>query len=306
MSTNFSFPSQKVTDDTRLRGCSLSLRGPRRHPVIVDDNVTLSQISTLIRSTNFKQMDNLATSCSDISNTVFKPVQEDKLSRKITETRGIPFVSISGIDKEVGKHNIQGEIIEPGGQVIDISRPPSDSTPWYLRPRYADQLDTDDKGNVRFGFLRSLFEMLTFPPKPTSELGEVPACYASDADELAELAQHKNFTNVFLMTFRTFTTADQLFDMLVERFRLEPNESLTESEYLNWKANLRIPVQRLVLDIFSRWLENYQLLEEEPHIAQRLKRFLNQTNSLPHNKNTIIQTIDRMVRWVIGLSVLSD
>jgi son of sevenless-like protein len=103
------------------------------------------------------------------------------------------------------------------------------------------------------------------------------------------------------MTFRSFTTADHLFDMLVERFHLEPNESFTRSEYLNWKANLRIPVQRLVLDIFNRWLESYRLLEEEPHIAQRLKRFLNLTNSLPDNKNTIIQTIDRMVRWVIGL-----
>ena len=311
MSTNFSFSSPKGTDDTRLRGCSLSIRGPRRHPVVVDDNMTLSQISTLIRSTNFKQMDNLATSCSDtpfraISNAVFKPVQEDKLPKKISETRGIPFISISGIDSEVGNHNVQGEVIEPGGQVIDIIRSPSDSTPWYLRPQYADQLDIDGKGNVRSGSLQSLFEMLTFPPKPTSELGEAQACYASDADELVELAQHKNFTNVFLMTFRTFTTADHLFEMLVERFHLEPNRSLTESEFLNWKANLRIPVQRLVLEIFNKWLESYQLLEEEPHIAQCLKRFLNLTNSLPHNKNTIIQTIDRMVRWVIGLSVLSD
>jgi hypothetical protein len=123
-------------------------------------------------------MDNLATSCSDtpfraISNAVFKPVQEDKLQRQTTETRGIPFVCILGNDKEVGKHNVQGEAIEPGAQVIDITRPPSDSMSWYLRPQYADQLDTDDKGNVRFGSLRSLFEMLTFPPKPTSELAKL-------------------------------------------------------------------------------------------------------------------------------------
>lgn len=298
MSTNFNLLSPKGTDDTRLRG-SLSIRGPQRHPVKVDDNVSLCQISNLIRSTNFKQMDNVP---------VFKPVQEDKLPRKSTETEGIRFVTISGIDKEVEKHKVQGEVIEPGGRVIDISRPPSDRAPWYLRPQYADQLDTDDKGNVRFGSLRSLFEMLTFPPKPTSELSEAQACYASDTDELAELAQHKTFTNVFLMTFRTFTTADHLFDMLVERFHLKPNDSLTESEYLNWKANLRIPVQRLVLDVLNRWLENYQLFEEEPHIVQRLKEFLSLIVSLPHNKMAaiIIQTIGRMVRWAIGLSVLSD
>lgn len=311
MSTNFNSSSPKGTDDNRVRGGSLSIRGPQRH--LVDDSVTLSRISTLIRSSDFKQMDK-ATSHPDtfraLSNTVFKPAQEDKPPRKFSETGGIPFVTISGtgIDKEGEKHKVQWEVIEPGGQVIDISRPPSDGTPWYLRPQYADQLDTDDKGNVRLGSLLSLFEMLTFPPKPTSEFGESQACFASDTDKLADLAQYKTFTNVFLMTFRTFTTADHLFDMLVERFHLKPNESLTESEYLNWKANLRIPVQRIVLDILKRWLENYQLFEEEPHIAQRLKEFLDLIVSPPHNKIAaiIIQTIDHMVRWAIELSVLSD
>lgn len=312
MSTNFNFSPSKGTDDNRLRGGSLSIRGPPRHPVFVDDSVTLSRISTLIRSSDYKRMDKSTTSHPDtpfraISNTVFKPGQDEKLLRRLSETGEIPFVTISGIDKEVEKHKAQGEVIEPEGQVIDISRPPSDGTPWYLRPQYADQLDTDDKGNVRFGSLISLFEMLTFPPKPTGEFGEAQACYASDTDELAELAQCKNFTNVFLMTFRTFTTADHLFDMLVERYDPNPNESLTNSEYLNWKANLRVPVQRLVLSIFNRWLENYQLFEEEPHIAQRLKEFLGLIISPPHNKIAAIitQTIDRMVRWAI-ISVLSD
>ena len=188
----------KGTDDNRFR--SLSVRGPQQHPV-VHDSVTLSRITTLIRSTDSKQMDK-ATSHPDtpfrsISNAVFKPAQEDELPRKFAETGGIPFVTISGIDKDVEKHEVQEEVIEPGEQVIDISRPPSDGTPWYLLPQYADQLDTDDKGNVRFGSMVSLFEMLTFPPKPTSEYGEAPACYINDTDELAELAQYRTFTNIF-------------------------------------------------------------------------------------------------------------
>jgi son of sevenless len=319
---NCSLFQPKKIDDTRLRGGSLSVRTPRRHPVVVEDDVTSTQISTLIRSADFKQIDNLAASYRDtpfraISSTVCKPAQEDKLQSKFTEAGGFSFGAISGaVKKEIRKEKVPGaicfgailgidkeveknrKVVEPEGQVIDIGRPPSDGTSSHLRPQYADQLDIDDKGNVRSGSLLSLFEMLTFPPNAMSKLDDAQAIYASGTNEIAELAQYKTFTNIFLMTFRTFMTADHLFNMLVERFHLKPHELLTDSEYLDWKANLRLPVQRLVLENFSRWLENYQLLEEEPHIAQRLKNFLTLIDSPPHNQTaiTIIHTIERMVR----------
>lgn len=287
--------------------------------------MTLTQISTLA---DFRQIDNLAAShrdtpCRAISSTVFKPAQEDKLQSKFTEAGGFSFGALSGaVKKEIRKEKVPGAIcfgailgidkeVEKDrreGQVINIGRPPSDATSSHLRPQYADQLDIDDKGNVRSGSLLSLFEMLTLPPNAMSELNDPQAIYASGTNEIAELAQYETFTNIFLMTFRTFMTADHFFNMLVERFHLKPYELLTDSEYLDWKANLRLPVQRLVLEILSRWLENYQLLEEEPHIAQHLKNFLTLIVSPPHNKTatTIIHTIDRMVRWAIGLSVLLD
>jgi son of sevenless-like protein len=210
-------------------------------------------------------------------------------------------------DKEVEKDKVQRNLIEPEGQVINIGHQPSGGTPWHLRRQYADQVDTDDKGNVLSGSLLSLLEMLTFPPTATGELDDAQAIHASGTEESAELARYKAFTNVFLMTFRTFTTADHFFDLLVERFHFKPYELLTDSEYLDWKANLRISVQSLVLEIFRRWLENHHLLEEEPHIAQRLKDFLTRIVS-PHDKTAaiIIRTIDHMVRWVIGLWILSD
>jgi son of sevenless-like protein len=210
------------------------------------------------------------------SEKVFTPVQENKPASKFTETGDIPFGAISGaISKDVEKDKAQGKVMEPEGQVINIGRPP-DGTPWHLHPQYADQLDIDDKGNVRSGSLLSLFEMLTFPPKAT------------------QLAQYKTFSKVFLMTFRTFMSADLFFNMLVERFHFKPHELLTDSEYLDWKANLLIPVQSLVLEILSRWLEDYQLLEEEPHIAQRLRDFLTQISSYNTSAAAIIHTIDRM------------
>lgn len=271
-STHINPPSPQpkgTADDSRIRAGSLSIRSPRRHPVIVDDDVTLSQLSTLIRSTNLKQIDNLTT------NTSFRSLS-NAVQEEVTEAGDCPFGFISdAANKEIQRARVQEKVI--GGPVINIGHP---GTPWYLRSQYADQLEVDDKGNVRSGTLLSLFEMLT------SDSG------ASDTKP----AQFRTFTNVFLMTFRTFTTADHLFDMLVERFHLEPKNSLTGHEYMDWKANFRKPVQRLVLEVFSQWLENYGLVEEEPHIAQRLKNFLALIVSPPHNTTAtiIIQAIDRL------------
>ena len=98
------------------------------------------------------------------------------------------------------------------------------------------------------------------------------------------------------MTFRTFTTADRLFELLVERFNIKSPKGLTDPEHKDWKHQLREPVRRKVLEVFSRWLEDHRLLEEEPHIAQRMTDFLS-TLSPPHDvtANEIRKTVERLV-----------
>ena len=120
-------------------------------------------LSTLIRSADFEDLaaSHRDTSFRAISSEVYKPAQaarEDKLPSKFTEAGGISFGAISGainkeirkvpggisfgailgIDKAVEKDKVQGKVMEPQGQVINVSRPPSDGTPWHLRPQYAD------------------------------------------------------------------------------------------------------------------------------------------------------------------------
>lgn len=305
-------PQPKGTDDSRIRPgpLSIAIHSPRRQPVVVDDDLTLSRISSLIRSTNSKQNDDLSPSGREnpraLSNTVSKQVQEDKPQWKFPETRVLSFEALStAVNKKIQKDKAQEKVIEAGGPVIDIGQPRLESTPWYLRPQYADQLDIDNKGSVRTGSLLSLLERLTTDPGTSDTAGELALTLKPfmqvTLTELAELAQFKIFTNVFLMTFRTFTTADHLFDMLVERFHLKPEMSLTGHEYIDWKAHLRNPVQRLVLEIFSIWLEDYRLLEEEPHIVQRMRDFLTLNVYLPQKTTatTMIQTIDRLVRRAI-------
>lgn len=113
----------------------------------------------------------------------------------------------------------------------------------------------------------------------------------------AEIAECRAFTNVFLMTFRTFTTANRLFEMLLDRFHVKPPKSLTESERKEWKLYLRLPVQQRVLEVFGIWLEENRMLEEEPHVSQRLADFLGTINSptLLTTATAITRTVERLV-----------
>lgn len=99
------------------------------------------------------------------------------------------------------------------------------------------------------------------------------------------------------MTFRTFTTSEELFDLLLERFSMTRPDNLNEAEVEDWKKRSLIPTQRHVLDVFTLWLEEHRLLEEDPHIAQRLPDFIRHvaTPRLPTEGHALLQNIERLV-----------
>lgn len=111
-----------------------------------------------------------------------------------------------------------------------------------------------------------------------------------------EMAEETMFRNIFLMTFRTFTTPDTLFDMLVEIYRMDHPKDLATAEFEEWKGHL-INTQRRVLMIFTMWLEDHRLLEEEPYIAQRLTEFLRLITAPPlaSMARLLAKTIQRLV-----------
>lgn len=86
--------------------------------------------------------------------------------------------------------------------------------------------------------------------------------------------------------------------MLVDIYRMDHPDDLTDSEFQEWKEKCLLPKQRLVLTIFTIWLEDHRLLEEEPHIAQRLTDFLNLITTpapLALTAKLIIQSVERLV-----------
>jgi son of sevenless-like protein len=264
--------SAQEAEAGRIRTGSLSSRSLRRRPVLLDDNPTLSRLTTLLESSNTREIDKLAS--PDMVGSF------EALSKRTREERV--------------RQRKASEDLSP---VIHIRA--QNGTARYLQLQYADQIDENDKGYIRTATLVALIERLTWDVDPSDLTSEWKHNGNSEIilTKCTELKESHAFTNVFLLTFRTFMTADQLFDCLVERFRMKPPKSLTEQEYKDWKAHLRAPVQRRTLEIFSQWLEDYRLLEEEPQIAQRLTEFLGTVVKAPLmcTANAMIKTIERLV-----------
>ncbi len=46
-----------------------------------------------------------------------------------------------------------------------------------------------------------------------------------------------------MMTFKSFATIDQVFDMLVERYNIQPPEGLSQSEIEDWAKQKKTPIK---------------------------------------------------------------
>ncbi|KAF2191580.1 cell division control protein [Zopfia rhizophila CBS 207.26] len=65
------------------------------------------------------------------------------------------------------------------------------------------------------------------------------------------------FDNIFLLTYKTFTTASELFEMLVKRWSIQPPYRLAKEDYRTWVDRKKKPIRFRVVNILKSWLDNY-------------------------------------------------
>ena len=131
---------------------------------------------------------------------------------------------------------------------------PSEEVPWYLQLDHAAEVTYDTKNDppqVKSGTLTGLVEQLTRHDRPDP-----------------------NYTLTFLLTYRSFTSASELFELLVRRFNLQPPAGLTRDEYSIWEEHKQKPARFRVLNIIKTWLEHYWMEPDEASSQGLLERML--------------------------------
>lgn len=139
---------------------------------------------------------------------------------------------------------------------VQIQQPPMvDDTPDFLKLDHEHDLSWDYKVSppaVKGGSLLALVEQLTRHDK-------------LDA----------NFNNTFLLTYRSFTTARELFEMLVKRFSIQPPEGLTQSEYEMWRDGKQKLIRFRVVNILKNWFDNFWMEDQSEETKQLIRDVYN-------------------------------
>lgn len=131
-----------------------------------------------------------------------------------------------------------------------------EETPWFLKFDHEGEVFYDTKGAepvLKCGTLAGLVEQLTRHDK-------------LDA----------SFNNTFLLTYQSFTTANELFDMLVGRFCIQPPNGLNKDEMQMWIDRKQKPIRFRVVNILKSWLEHFWMEnndEENMNLLRRIHAF---------------------------------
>lgn len=122
-----------------------------------------------------------------------------------------------------------------GGAGAETSK--EEDAPWYLKLDHEHEVFYDNKTDppqLKSGTLTGLVEQLT----------------RHDRLDAA-------FNGTFLLTYRSFTTAAELFQMLVRRFSVQPPAGISAQDFATWEEKKQKPIRFRVVNVLKAWLENY-------------------------------------------------
>ena len=173
---------------------------------------------------------------------------ESKASHPKETTIGIP--SVDGDSEKMRRNRDKAQRFFGQAPPAAIPREPTrepvsapEETPWFLKIDHEGEVFYDTKNDT-----------------PTLKCGTLPGL-------VEHLTRHDkldaSFNNTFLLTYRSFTTASELIEMLVQRFNVQPPFSLNEDEMQIWIDRKQKPIRFRVVNILKSWFENFWMEQND-------------------------------------------
>jgi son of sevenless len=158
---------------------------------------------------------------------------------------------------------------------------PVEEIPEYLRLDHEGEITYDQKATppiLRGGTLTGLVEQLTRHDRLDSP-----------------------FNNTFLLTYRSFTTASELFELLVNRWKIQPPYGITKEDCAVWVEKKQKPIRFRVVNILKSWFDTYWMEGNGDDAKQLMSRVYNFAREHVATTNTpgaapLIATVEQRMR----------
>ena len=190
-----------------------------------------------------------SSSLDDIPNQSRRPQLED-FGQSQSYTDGMDIVPPNPPHHHQNNSKIKKIFGEIPASMLPSREP--EETPAFLKLEYEGELAYDTKTSpprLRGGTLTALVEQLTRHDRLDSP-----------------------FNNTFLLTYKSFTTASELFELLVRRFSIQPPQGISDEDYQTWVDQKQKPIRFRVVNILKSWFDNYWMENSDQASDQLLRR----------------------------------
>ena len=119
-----------------------------------------------------------------------------------------------------------------------------------------------------------------------------------------EPVQEVRYRQAFLLTHKSFATAEEVLDHLFEQFHITPPTDLSSNELEQWKERRLRPTRRRVLNVLQVWVDEYGLLQDDHHLAPRVVNFVSAITAplpLANAAHEVLKSLERFVSDIIAI-----
>jgi hypothetical protein len=89
-----------------------------------------------------------------------------------------------------------------------------------------------------------------------------------------------HFLNNFIMTFRSFTDCETLFDMLVERYNIPPPQNCSNEEFSQFKSEKLDKIRIRVTQTLKYWIQHFFVYDFDETMKEKVKEFIKNISSV--------------------------
>lgn len=105
-----------------------------------------------------------------------------------------------------------------------------------------------------------------------------------------QLTRHDKFDSLFktsfLLTYQSFTSANELFEVLIRRWSIQPPPGLSQDDIKMWMEKKQAPIRLRIVNVLKQWVELYWMEGNDNASQELISRMYNFAKDTVAQSNT--------------------